>query len=153
MKYDFNAQIKLLEGKIKWSVIYFPHPAQEHFGTNGRVNVKAVVDGHEFDTTLLPSRNGHYLIYNSGMKKAVGKKLGDNVRVMLERCEQKREVTIPDYISVALKEHSAFDSFLKMPDYMKREEISKIESAQHDETKSKRLHTLIAKLTDKRPAP
>lgn len=153
LKYDFNAQIKLLEGKIKWSVIYFPHPAQEHFGTNGRVNVRAVVDGHEFDTTLLPSRNGHYFVYNSGMKNTIGKKLGDDVQVMLERCEQKREVTIPDYILAALKENSAFDSFLKMPDYIKREEINKIETAQHDETKSKRLHSLIAKLIEKCPAP
>ena len=86
MKHDFNAEIKLLEGKMKWSVIYFPHPASEHFGTNGRVNVTAVVDGHVFDGTLLPSRNGHYLVYNSIMKKAVGKGLGDTVRVTLDKC-------------------------------------------------------------------
>lgn len=147
MAHNFDAEIKLLEGKIKWSVIYFPHPAPEHFATNGRVNVRAVVDGHEFDGVLLPSRNGHYLVYNSAMKKAVGKKLGDTVQVMLEKCDEKRELMVPDYISIALKENAAFDKFLEMPDYIKREEINKIESAKRDETRSKRLQALMAKLT------
>lgn len=146
MKYDFDAEIKLLEGKMKWSVVYFPHPAQEHFGTNGRVKVKAAVDGHEFDGVLLPSRNGHYLAFNAPMKKATGKKLGDTVRVTLEKDEEKREVTIPDYISSALKENAAFDKFQGMPYYIRREEIIKIESAQRDETKLKRLQALINKL-------
>lgn len=146
MKYEFNAEIRLLEGKMKWSVIYFPHPAQEHFGTNGRVNVRAAVDGHEFDGTLLPSRNGHYLVYNSFIKKAVGKGLGDTVRVTLEKCGEKRELVVPDHIATALKQSAALDKFLAMPDYIKREEINKIESAQRDETRSKRLAALIDKL-------
>lgn len=147
MKYDFSAEIELLEGKMKWSVIYFPHPAQEHFGTNGRVNVKACVDGHEFDGTLLPSRNGHYLVYNAAMKKAVGKKLGDTVQVSLEKSEGKRELLIPGYISAALKENAALERFNEMPYYIAREEISKIESAAREETRSKRLKALIDKLT------
>jgi len=137
--YDFPAEIKLLEGKMKWSVIYFPHPAQAHFGGNGRVNVKVTVDGHEFDAVLLPSRNGHYFAYNVPMKKAVGKKLGDMVQVTLERSEAKRELIIPDYISAALKEHSVLDKFLAMPYYIARGEINKIDSAARDETKAKRL--------------
>jgi len=149
MKFDFDAQIKLLEGKMKWSVIYFPHPAAEHFGTNGRVNVRAVVDGHEFDGTLLPSRNGHYLVYNSFIKKAVGKALGDSVHVELEKCEEKRELVIPDYISAALKENAAFEKFMEMPDYIKREEINKIELAKRDDTRSNRLLALVDKLVGK----
>lgn len=146
MRYDFDAEIELLEGKIKWSVVYFPHPAREHFDTNGRVNVKIVVDGHEFDSTLLPSHNGHYFVYNAAIKKAVGKGLGDKVQVTLEKCEEKREVIIPDHISIALNENAALDRFLEMPDYIKREEINKIESAKRDETRSKRLQALIDKL-------
>ena len=146
MKFDFSAEIKMLEGKIKWSVVYFPHSALEHFGTNGRVNVLVTVDGHEFESTLLPSHNGHYFVYNSFIKKAVKKKLGDTVLVTLEKSEDKRELVIPDYISAALKENSVFDKFLEMPDYIKREEINKIQSAQQDETKQKRLQTLITRL-------
>jgi hypothetical protein len=146
MKYDFDAEIKLLEGKMKWSVIYFPYPAQEHFGTNGRVNVNVVIDGHQFDGVLLPSRNGHYLVYNAAMKKLVKKQLGDTVQVELEECVEKRELVVPEYISTALKDAAAFEKFLEMPDYIKREEVNKIEAAQRDETKSKRLQALVEKL-------
>jgi len=145
MKYDFSAEIKLLEGKMKWSVIYFPYPAQEHFGTNGRVNVNVLIDGHQFDGVLLPSRNGHYFVYNSAVRKLVKKELGDTVQIELEKCETKRELVVPDYISVALKDSAAFEKFMEMPDYIKREEINKIESAQRDDTKTRRLQALVEK--------
>jgi hypothetical protein len=151
MEYHFNAQIKRLEGKIKWNVIYFPHPAQEHFQTKGRVNVKAVVDGHEFDSTLLPSRNGHYLVYNAAMRRAVGKQLGDTVEVMLEQDEDKRQLVVPDYISTALKENGVLDKLLEMPYYISREEINRLELAQRDETRAERLQALIAKLAGRTP--
>ena len=151
MKYDFVAEIKLLEGKMKWPVIYFPHPAAEHFGTNGRVNVRVAVDGQESDSMLLPSRNGHYLVFSAPMKKATGKKLGDTVHVSLEKSEGKRELVVPDHISAALKENGLLDKLLAMPYYMSREEINKIESAARDETKSKRLQALIAKLAERVP--
>lgn len=147
VKYEFDAVIKLLEGKMKWSVIYFPHPAQDHLGTNGRVNVKAALDGHEFDGVLLPSRNGHYLAFNVPMKNATGKKLGDSVHVVLEKCDEKREVVVPDYISMALKESAALDKFLEMPYYIRREEIARIESAKGEDTRSRRLQALVGKLT------
>lgn len=147
MKHDFKAEIKLLEGNMKWNVIYFPHPAREHFGTNGRVNVRAAVDGHEFAGVLLPSRNGHYLVYNAPMRKAVGKGLGDTVHVILERDDEKREVVAPDYISAALEQSSVLEKFQEMPDYIKRDEINRIESAVREETKAKRLQALVDKLT------
>lgn len=146
MTYEFDAEIRLLEGKMKWPVIYFPHPAQEHFGVSGRVNVRASVDGHELDATLLPSRNGHYFVYNAAIKKAVGKKLGDTVRVTLEKSEEKRELVIPDYIAAALRESGVLDRFVEMPYYMSREAIVGIESAARDETKEKRLRGLVEKL-------
>ena len=58
---------------------------------------------------------------------------------------------VPDYISIALRENAAFDKFLEMPDYIKREEINKIEFAKRDETRSKRLQALIVKLVEKVP--
>jgi len=32
MKFEFESEIKRLEGKIKWNVIYFPYPTLENFG-------------------------------------------------------------------------------------------------------------------------
>ena len=77
MKYEFDAEIKRLEGKIQWSIFYFPESAVECFGSKGNIPVKITVDGHPFDHMLLGSRNGHYLVYNEFIRRAVGKDMGD----------------------------------------------------------------------------
>ena len=145
MVYNFEAEIKLLEGKIKWSVVYFPHSVHEIFGTSGRVPVIITVDGHEFDQTLLPSRNGHYFVYNKIISQKVGKKRGDSVEVTLRKAEGKREVEVPDYIKEKLTEFKALDPFLRQPDYMKREQINHIAAAKKEETKIARLEKLISR--------
>ena len=58
MKYEFDAEIKRLEGKIQWSVFYFPESAVDCFGSKGNIPVKITVDGHPFDHMLLGSETG-----------------------------------------------------------------------------------------------
>lgn len=146
MKYEFDCEIKMLEGKIKWNVFYFPFSVKDIFNTNGKLAVHISVDGHEFEHTLLPSRNGHYLVYNEFIRRAAKKKLGDSVHVILERSEEKREAVVPDYITEILKSNLVFDTFQKQPDYMKREQMNFIELAKMEETKNNRLMKLIERL-------
>lgn len=147
-KFEFDSEIKRFEGKIKWSVFYFPYPAAEHFGTNGKIPVCVSVDGHEFEHTLLPSKNGHYLVYNEFIKQTVGKETGDFVHVVLEKDTKKREVIIPGYIEEELKSSGTLETFSKQPDYMKREQINHIEIAKKEETRSGRLTALTKRLNE-----
>jgi hypothetical protein len=48
MRFEFDSEIKQLEGKIKWNVFYFPYSAMEHFGSKGNIPVSITVDGHGF---------------------------------------------------------------------------------------------------------
>ena len=107
MLYNFDAEINLLEGKMKWSVVYFPHSVIDVFGTNGKVPVAITVDGHKFDHTLLPSRNGHYIVYNKIISQKVGKKRGESVQITLRKLEGKRKVEIPDYVKEKLLKSDA----------------------------------------------
>ncbi len=66
----------------------------------GNIPVCITVDGHSFDHMLLPSKNGHYLVYNEFIKRVVGKNLGDTVFVTLERDMKKREVIIPPILRI-----------------------------------------------------
>jgi len=150
MKYAFDAEIRRLEGKIRWNVLYFPEPALECFGTKGNVPVRIAVDGHPFDHTLLGSRNGHYLVYNESMRRAVGKALGDTVHVELERDDQPRAFAVPPYLEATLKEGGVLEAFLGQPNYMKREQVNVIELAKKDETKANRIAKLISELGGKR---
>jgi Domain of unknown function (DUF1905). len=149
MVYEFDSEIKMLEGKMKWKVVYFPYSVKELFNTNGKVSIQISVDGHEFDHTLLPSKNGHYFVYNEFIRRAVQKELGDKLHVTLEKCENNREVVVPDYIAKNLEEHQLLSTFLGQPDYIKREQINYIELAKKEETRNNRIVTLISKLNDK----
>jgi hypothetical protein len=144
--YEFDGEIRLLEGKIKWNVIYFPYSVKDIFNTNGNVPVKITADGHEFEHTLLPSRNGHYLVYNEFIRRVLQKKPGESVHIVLEKYEGKREIAIPDYILQALNKYGFLDRFLNQSDYIKREQINFIELAKKEETKNSRLSALVDKL-------
>jgi len=146
MRYEFDSEIKRLDGKIKWSVFYFPYQAMEQFGSKGNIPVCITVDGHEFDHMLLPSKNGHYLVYNEFIKRAVDKNIGDIVHVTLEKDTKKREVVVPDFIKDALNNAGILDKFISQPDYIKREQVNHIGIAKKDETKANRINTLIKRL-------
>lgn len=148
MVYEFDSEIKMLEGKMKWKVVYFPYSVSEIFNTNGRVSIQISVEGHEFDHTLLPSKNGHYFVYNEFIRRAVQKELGDRLHVVLKKCEENRKIVVPDYIIKILEEHHMLNTFLKQPDYIKREQINHIELAKKEETKNNRILALINKLND-----
>jgi hypothetical protein len=147
--YEFDAEIKRLEGKIRWSVFYFPESAEECFGAKSNIPVKITVDGYPFQHTLLGSRNGHYLVYNEFIRRAVGKEMGDILHVTLEKDDQPRIFTVPAYLETILKDGGVLEAFLKQPDYLKREQVNKIELAKKEETKAKRIQKLIAELGGK----
>ena len=149
MKYEFDAEIKRLEGKIKWKVFYFPQSAAECFDSKGNIPVKITVEGHSFNHTLLGSRNGHYLVYNEFIRRAVGKEIGDIVHVTLEKDDHPRIFTVPVYLKTILVNGGVLETFLKQPDYLKREQVNKIELAKKDETKTNRIKKLIAELSEK----
>lgn len=147
MCFEFDSEIKQLDGKIKWTVFYFPYPTSEHFGSVSKIPVRIKVDGHPFDHTLLPSKNGHYLVYNEFIRRAVGKKLGDSVHVTLENDTKKRELVVPAYIEDSIKDAGVFELFLNQPEYLKREQVNFIEVAKKEETKINRVNKLINRLS------
>ncbi len=146
MVYEFDSGIHMLEGKMKWKVVYFPHPAGDTFGTNGKVPVHVTVDGHTFEHTLLPSKNGHYFVYNEMIRRAVGKELGDSVHVVLKENKEIRVVVLPAYIEEGLESRQVLEAFLNQPEYLKREQIQFIELAKKEETRHNRIAALCGRL-------
>jgi Domain of unknown function (DUF1905). len=149
MIYEFDAEIKRLEGKIQWCVLYFPESAEACFGSKGNIPVKITADGHPFDHTLQGSRNGHYLVYNEFIRRAVGKDMGDSVHITLEKDDLPRVFTTPAYLEPILKDNGVLEIFLRQPDYLKREQVNKIELAKKEETKTNRIEKLVSELKEK----
>lgn len=148
MTYEFDCEIMKLEGKIKWAVFYFPYPASDEFGSKGNIPVLITVDGHSFEHTLLPSKNGHYLVYNDFIRKAVCKEIGEVIHVTLEKDTKERRYVVPRHIEKALSDHGVLEKFMKQPDYLKREQVNFIDSAVKAETKENRLDKLITGLME-----
>ncbi len=144
MPHTFTATLHRLEGKIAWTVFYVPFSVPDLYGTNGRLEVKATIDGHPFRGTLLPSRNGHYLAFNQAMKSATKKKLGDTVHVVMEPDTAPRTIEVPEDLAAALAADAAAKvRFDGLPDYFKREQITKIVSAKQPETRARRIQALL----------
>ncbi|MGI6131622.1 MAG: YdeI/OmpD-associated family protein [Bacillota bacterium] len=145
--YEFDAVLSRLEGKMPWTVLYVPFSVSDEFGTNGRLAVKAVIDGHEFRGTLLPSRNGHYMAFNKGMQSKCGKSLGDTVHVVMEEDTDSRTVRIPHDVEAALTAQDVMVRFRSLAPYIQREEINRIEGAKTSQTRMKRVSALAEKLS------
>lgn len=143
---EFEATIERLPGKIVWPVIYVPSSFAEEAGTKTRINVVAEVDGLKARCTLLPSKNGHYLVYIKEMREHCGKEIGGTVRVKLERDDQPRELEIPQDVEEALTNSKVKEEFEKRPYYIRRDEIGKINSAKAQETRERRIKAIVEKL-------
>jgi L-ascorbate metabolism protein UlaG (beta-lactamase superfamily) len=68
-----------------WACIVLPDSART-IGTGRATKVHATVDGHAFDATLLPVGGGtHMLPVKAAVRTAIGKQIGDQVTVAVER--------------------------------------------------------------------
>ncbi|WP_406241994.1 YdeI/OmpD-associated family protein [Tissierella carlieri] len=149
MSKEFNAVLQKLEGKMEWIVFYIPFSIEEEYGTRSRFNVQVIIDGHPFSGTLLPSKNGHYMVYSKTIKSICKKEIGDSIHVVLKPDDHERTLDIPDYILEKIKSNPIVNSrFNELPYYIKREEINKIEESKKEETKIRRLEKLIQRLTN-----
>lgn len=118
----------------------------QELDSKGNIPDLITVDGDSFEHTLLPSRNGHYLVYNEFIRQAVGKDIGDTVHVILEKDTKEHKYVVPPHIEKALKEEGILEQYLKQPNYLKREQVNFIEVAKKEETCQNRLKKLIAML-------
>ncbi|MHB1460194.1 MAG: YdeI/OmpD-associated family protein [Armatimonadota bacterium] len=144
---EFEVTIIRLPGKIAWPVFYIPDSFGEAVGSKNRINVLAVVDGAEFRGTLLPSSNGHYLVYSQAMRKHCGKEIGETVHVTLEVDDQPRELELPEDVAAALHgTGAAMEKFSSLPYYIRRDEINKINDAKTQPTRERRIKALVDRL-------
>ena len=147
MKHTFDADLTKLDGKIKWTVFYVPVSVSAASGTKGRVRVSGTLDGHAFRGTLLPSKNGHYLVFNRQLRDLCKKDVGESLHVEIEQDDEPRVVEVPGEIRRELEAcPDALQAFEELPDYMKREEINKIVTAKRQDTRDRRLQKLVQSL-------
>ncbi len=135
-KYDKKGE------KSGWTYIEIPAKKAEILKPANKTSfrVKGTLDSHTIQkTAILPVGQGNFILpLNATMRKAIGKKNGDKIKVVLE--EDSRILTLsPDLMECLLEDPEAMKFFNSLP-MSHRQYYSKwIESAKTAPTKTKRI--------------
>lgn len=148
-KQTFEAVIET-PPKTPGAFVTVPFDVNEVYGRRGQVKVKATFDGHPYRGSLAPMGGGrHVLGIRKDIRKAIGKDIGDKVRVVVERDAEPRVVTVPpDFQQLLNRNKTAKAAFDKLSYTHRKEYVEWIESAQKAETRERRLQKAIGMLLE-----
>lgn len=141
----FDAEI--LPGAGGGAFVEIPFRVEEVYGNRGRVKVRATFDGHEYRGSLAPMGGVHVLGLLKGIRAAIGKDIGDRVRVGLELDLEPRTVDVPPELDEALR--GAPDVRARFDDlsYTHRREYAQwVAEAKKAETRARRAAKTIEML-------
>lgn len=154
----FNTTIEKFDKKGEktgWSYITISSTQAKKLKTSkASFRVKGTIDTFKLkQMALIPMGDGDFILpVNATMRKALGKRQGDNVKVILAADDDKY-VLSPDLMACLRDEPSAF-SFFKTLSGSHQKYFSKwIESAKTAQTKTKRILMAVTALAQEKGYP
>ena len=131
-----------------------PADAVEALGARGRTSVTGSIDGHPIISQVMPytfDGEGRKIVMGvtKAVRAAIGRQIGDEVDVELERDDRSRsaDVTIPPELADALaSDDEAAAAFDRLAPYHRREHAQYVAEAKREETRRRRAEQTVARL-------
>ena len=148
MIHSFKALLESADDGMDTAYINIPFEVEKIDGTRGQVKVKATFDGHPYRGVLSNMGTGSHIIgVRKDIRKAIGKKVGDIVKVTIEQDLEERIVQVPLELERVLNNHPKAKSAHEALSFTNRKEYALwISSAKKPETKERRLAEITGKL-------
>ena len=84
LKKTFTAKLQKSANKGGWTYVVWPGSVK-FFGTRGLVKVRGRIDGYPFRSSFMAMGDGtHKLPVKADIRQAIGKEVGNTVKVVLE---------------------------------------------------------------------
>jgi hypothetical protein len=125
-----------------------PPDVQAALGLKGRPKIQAVIAGHAYRGSLMPTRDGTFCLgVLKAIQQAEGLKRGDTITVELELDTAPRVIEPPPDLAAALRRDRAAATLWKSLSYTNQREIARsLEEAKKPETRMRRLSQALEKL-------
>ena len=148
VKQVFKAILENPDSSMDTAYVSIPFDVEKVYGTKGQVKVKAWFDGAPYRGVLANMGTGcHVILVRKDIRAAIGKNVGDTIRVEIERDTEERVVEIPEQLAKALAKNKKAGNFFDSLSYTNRKEYARwISDAKKDETRTKRLEATVEKL-------
>jgi len=135
--------------KTGWTFIEISAAKAKKLKPDSKVSfrVKGTLDSHKISqVAILPMGDGDFILaVNGKMRKAIGKKAGDKVKVTLEADESKI-ILSHDMMACLKDEPAALAAFKKLPGSHQKYFSKWVESARTSNTKTKRIVMAVTAL-------
>ena len=124
-----------------------PFNVQEVYGTKAHVKVRGTIDGHPYRGLIANMGEGHCMVVRKEIREAIGKTVGDTVKVVMEIDTEPRIVTVPEDFQSALEDNpEAQENFDRFSYTHKKEYVEWIEGAKKAETRANRIQKAIERI-------
>jgi len=145
---SFEAPIQA--GRGGGAFVLIPFDIKAAFGS-GRPRVRALVDRHEYRGSLMNMGQGHCLGIRKDVRAAIGKDIGDVVRIQVELDTEPRVVAVPDELSTALDAApDAAARYAKLSYTHRREFAEWVAEAKRQETRDRRAAKAVEMILEGR---
>jgi hypothetical protein len=147
-KKTFTAVLEKADDGKDTAFVSIPFDVEKAFGSKGHLKVKATFDGHPYHGLLANMGTGFHIIgVRKAIRQAIGKQVGDSIKVVIALDTDDRIVDVPDDLVAALEASKKAKAFFDTLSYTNRKEYAAwILSAKKRETRLKRLALTIQKL-------